>query len=161
VATEPGPDQTLEEFGRALADRVSAAVPGWVIGCVDARLPLSFPEREQVMARAEEAAQRAQREVARALHELLSADVDSQRSTPLAVVRAAVSYPTGVLSEARVPPVARDRFVSERFPDDPYGLTPASLQALDPALAEPAIAWGAAKAMAHRRRHGQPPSEFM
>ena len=160
MATEPGPDQTLEEFGRALADRVSSAVPGWVIGCVDARLPPSFPGREQVMARAEEAAQRAQREVARALHDLLSADVDAQRSTPLAVVRAAVSYPTGVLNEAGVPPVARDRFVSERFPGDPYGLTPASLAALDPALAEPAIAWGAAKAMAHRRRHGESPSEF-
>ena len=87
------------------------------------------------------------------------ADLDAQRSTPLAVVRAAVSYPTEVLRHARVPPVARDRFVSERFPHDPYGLTPASLAAMDPELGEPAIAWGAAKAMAHRRRHGGP-SEF-
>ena len=55
-----------------------------------------------------------------------------------------------------MPPVARDRFVSERFPDDPYGLTPASLQAVDPELGDAAIAWGAAKAMAHRRRHGTP-----
>ena len=85
--------------------------------------------------------------------------MDAQRSTPLAVVRGAVSYPTEVLRRAQVPPVPRDPFVSERFPDDPYGLTPASLQAMDPDLGELAIAWGAAKAMAHRRRHGGP-AEF-
>ena len=45
----------------------------------------------------------------------------------------------------------RDPFAEERFPDDPYGLTPASLAALDPALAEMARIWGAAKAMTHRR----------
>jgi hypothetical protein len=72
-------------------------------------------------------------------------------------VRGAVSYPTEVLREAGVAPVPRDPFVSERFPDDPYGLTPASLQTLRPDLGELAIAWGAAKAMAHRRRHQDPP----
>jgi hypothetical protein len=58
-----------------------------------------------------------------------------------------------VLARAGVAPSKRDRFETERFPDDPYGLTPGSLEALDPALAEPALTWGAAKAFAHRRRH--------
>ena len=62
-----------------------------------------------------------------------------------------------MLEAAGVPPVVRDPFAEERFPDDPYGLTPASLAAVDPALAEPALTWGAAKALAHRRRH-QPPT---
>jgi hypothetical protein len=40
------------------------------------------------------------------------------------------------------------------FPDDDYGLTPATLAALDPTLKDPALIWGVAKALAHRRRHG-------
>jgi hypothetical protein len=156
VVDEPGPDETLAALGEALAAHVSAAVPAWVVRCVETRLPPSAPGRASVMAQAEVAGLRARHEVAAELEVLLSADVDGQRSTPLAVVRGAVSYPTEVLRRAQVPPVTRDRFVTERFPDDPYGLTPASLQALDPALGDAAIAWGAAKAMAHRRRHGSP-----
>ena len=73
------------------------------------------------------------------------------------VVRAAVIYPTAVLRAAGVPAPGRDEFVIERFPDDDYGLTPVSLAALDPddpELVELALKWGAAKAMAHRYRHG-------
>lgn len=159
MVEEPDPDETLAELGQALAAMVSAAVPAWVLRCVDSRLAPSTPDRGAVMAQAEAAALEAQRDVAATLEELVSADVDGQRSTPLAVVRTAVSYPTEVLRRAGVPPVARDPFVTERFPDDPYGLTPASLQAMDPALGDVAIAWGAAKALAHRRRHGGP-SQF-
>ncbi len=150
------PDELLAELGAELAARVGAAMAGWVLRCVDSRLAPDTPDRDAVLARAAAAGERARRHVDVELRALLGADVDTQRSTPLAVVRAAVSYPTEVLRDARVPPVARDRFVSERFPDDPYGLTPASLQAVDPELGDAAIAWGAAKAMAHRRRHGTP-----
>jgi hypothetical protein len=153
---EPDPDEMLAELGAELADRVSAAVPGWVLHCVEGLLPPTAPGRDRVLARAREAGRLAQRDVAEKLQVLLAADVDAQRSTPLAVVREAVAYPTAVLEEAQVSPRARDPFVSERFPDDPYGLTPASLAAMDPELREPAIAWGAAKAMAHRRRHRPP-----
>ena len=72
---------------------------------------------------------------------------------PWRCVRAAVAYPTAVLRAAGVSPVARDAFDEARFPDDDYGLAPASLGALDPALTDPARAWGAAKAMAHKARH--------
>jgi hypothetical protein len=152
VAVEPDPDTILAELGAALAAQVTAAVPDWVVRCVDARVPAG-PDRERVMAAAEAAGLEARREVAANLRSLLAADVDAQRSTPLEVVRAAVAFPTQVLRDALVPPVPRDRFVVERFPDDPYGLTPTSLQAMDPKLGEPAIAWGAAKALAHRQRH--------
>jgi hypothetical protein len=159
VVVDPEYDKTLADIGRELAARVSEAVPAWVERTVEALLPDDAPERDGVMERARAAGRRAEEDVAAKLGALLAADVDAQRTTPLAVVRAAVSYPTEVLRDAGVAPVSRDPFVSERFPDDPYGLTPASLQALAPELGELAIAWGAAKAMAHRRRHGGP-SEF-
>jgi hypothetical protein len=152
-------DVALARLGAELADRVVAAVPGWVTRCVEGALPVTHPERDAVLARAEVAATRAQQVVADALGALVGADVDAQRTTPLAVVRSVVSYPTEVLRRAAVPPVPRDRFASERFPEDLYGLTPATLQALDPGLGDVALAWGAAKAMAHRRRHGGP-AEF-
>jgi hypothetical protein len=150
------PDDTLAELGEALAARVSAAVPAWVVRCVEERLPVSAPDRASVLARAAAAGELARQDVAGKLRALLGADVDAQRTTPLAVIRGAVSYPTEVLRQAQVPPVGRDPFVAERFPDDPYGLTPASLRAVDADLVEPAIVWGAAKAMAHRRRHEGP-----
>lgn len=156
MVDERDPDDTLLELGEALATKVSAAVPAWVVRCVEARLSPSVPGRDSIMAQAVVAGERARLEVAGKLRTLLAADVDAQPSTPLAVVRAAVSYPTEVLRRAQVPPGPRDPFVTERFPDDPYGLTPASLQAMDPGLGEPAIAWGAAKAIAHRRRHRGP-----
>lgn len=148
------PDRLLADVGALLAERVAAAVPGWVVRCVDGVLPAGAPDRRAVLAQAEAAGHRAGDEVGDALRALLGADVDSQHSTPLAVLRAAADHPTAVLRAAGVPPVERDRFAQERFPSDVYALTPASLAAVDPALAEPAIAWGAAKAMAHRRRHG-------
>ncbi len=154
---EPDPDEALARLGAELADRVVAAVPGWVTRCVEGALAVTHPERDAVLARAELAAGRAQQVVADALGSLVRADVDAQRTTPLAVVRSVVPYPTEVLREAGVPPAPRGRFESERFPEDLYGLTPATLQALDPGLGDLALAWGAAKAVAHRRRHGGPP----
>ena len=156
MAVEPDPDTVLADIGAELAARVTAAVPDWVVRCVESRLPPSARDRDAVLAEAEAAGRDAQRDVAGKLRVLLAADVDAQRSTPLEIVRAAVAHPTRVLRAAGVDPIPRDGFAEERFPDDPYGLTPASLPAMDPALREPALAWGAAKAMAHRRRHEGP-----
>jgi len=156
VVAAQDPDALLAELGTELAARVAAALPGWVLRCVDSSLPADTPDRDQVLARAEATGLRARREVEPRLMALLGSDVDNQGSTPLTVAREAVSYPTEVLRGARVPPVPRDPFVSARFPDDPYGLSPASLRAVDPDLGELSIAWGAAKAMAHRQRHGTP-----
>ncbi len=87
---------------------------------------------------------------------LLEADIDDQRTTPLALLRTAVRYPTEVLWAAGVPAGARDRFVEEAFPDDIYGLSPASFAEVDPGLADVGISWGAAKAFEHKRRHRPP-----
>jgi hypothetical protein len=50
--------------------------------------------------------------------------------------------------------VEREAFAEASFPDDTYDLTPATFADVDPALVEPAIQWGAAKAFVHKRRHG-------
>jgi hypothetical protein len=90
------------------------------------------------------------------LRVLLSADVDQQRTNPLSLFRDATSGITAMLSGLGVAPAGRDRFALERFPDDHYGLVPATWSDIDPALQEPGIAWGAWKAMTvlQRRRHG-------
>lgn len=132
-----------------LASAVEAALPGWVVRCVT-RLAPGAGER----AAAEAAGQRAGVEVGAAVRALLLTDVDAQRTTPLALLRDAVRYPTAVLAEAGVPPVARDPFAVERFPDDVYDLTPASFADVEPGLGELGIRWGASKAWEHKQRHG-------
>lgn len=147
----------LAAYAVALADGIDAALPGWVTASV-ARICTAYygTVPEAVGAAAEEAADRAQREIAPAVRGLLATDPDQQSTTPLALVRGAVRYPTEVLRGAGVPPVQRDAFTERAFPADLYDLSPAALADLDPALADPGLAWGAAKAFVHRRRHRTP-----
>jgi hypothetical protein len=135
---------------RALADAIEAALPGWVERSVARRLP---DADATVRAASEAAGRRAQAEVGREVRVLLELDVDQQRTTPLTILRSAVRYPTEVLRDASVPPVARDREQVRLFPDDVYDLAPASFADVDPALHELGIAWGAAKAFTHLQRH--------
>ena len=107
----------------------------------------------EVLEAAREAGLRARAEVGGAVRTLLEADIDAQRTTPLALLRSAVRYPTGILREAGVPPVERDPMQIRLLPDDLYDLSPASFADVDPSLAEPGMVWGAAKAFAHRQRH--------
>jgi hypothetical protein len=102
---------------------------------------------------AEAAGEQAAASLSGPLRELLIADVDEQWTTPLALVRLLVGFATAVLEKAGVPAVQRDEFQVTRFPDDEYGLTPASLSSLGEEVANLALVWGAAKAVAHRQRH--------
>ena len=144
----------IEDHARALADAIDAVLPAWVERCVRARLG-SVPR--DVAAAAEEAGQRARREVGAAVRDLVLRDVDEQRGNPLALLRTAVRYPTEVLHGAGAPIVERDKFSRERFPDDVYDLTPANWSDVDPSLQELGIAWGAAKAFEHKQRHRPKP----
>jgi hypothetical protein len=145
----------MDEPADALLVGVDAALGGWVERCVRERAEAWSPA---LAAELSDAARRAG-EAARAatvprLRALLAADVDEQKETPLTLIRAAVRFPTQVLEAAGVPPVERDGFAVRAFPSDVYGLSPASLAEVDPALAELGFAWGAWKVIAHRRRHG-------
>ena len=108
------------------------------------------------MMAAADAGQRAADEVGEAVRRLLERDVDDQGTTPLSLLRGAVRYPSAVLEDAGVPPVGRDEVQEALFPEDRYDLAPATFADVDPSLAEPGLVWGAAKAFAHRQRHGNP-----
>ena len=145
---------SLEQLSADLADAIERALPGWVLGCVDRIMKAwagSTPDA--VQAEAHLAARAARDEVGPVVRGLLALDIDEQTATPLTILREAVVYPTVVLLGAGVPPVRRDDYSVERFPEDIYDLTPANFADIDPALAELGLAWGAAKAWTHRRRH--------
>ncbi len=154
-------DSDLLGLGSQLADCVIAAVPDWVARVIEERFgdwvrasgEGALEAQPDIARLAHDAGVRAQVAVAEPLRAMLSADIDEQRTTPLALVRPLVAFATEVLSEVGVPPVVRDEFAESRFPDDEYGLTPASLAVLGDRVGEMALTWGAAKAMAHRRRH--------
>lgn len=152
-----GPDQVLDELSARLAASVEGVVGAWVERSVRRRLGewTAAPDPGWMRA-ASEAGDRAAREVGADLRRLLALDVDQQWTSPLAVLRRAVRFPTEVLAEAGVPPVVRDAYDEERFPDDPYDLAPRALADLDPTLQELGLAWGAAKAQAHLARHRAP-----
>lgn len=133
----------IEDHAKALADKVDEVLPSWMERCVRRHLPDG--DASDAVAHAPE--------VAAAVRALLMADVDAQATTPLALLRDAVRYPTAVLRGAGVAPVERDEFHRERFPDDLYDLTPSSFADIDPELADLGVAWGAAKAFTHKQRH--------
>ncbi len=88
-----------------------------------------------------------------AMRQLLSTDVDDQRTNPLSLFRAAVTGPTKLLASAGVPIPPSDPFAQRAFPDDPYRLGPATWSDVDQRLHEPGLRWGAWKAMTVMRRH--------
>jgi hypothetical protein len=159
-----GPDDAedaaaLARHATALADGIERALPGWVERSV-ARVLIAYRGRVEPAeaAAAVQAGDAAARELGPGIRALLLTDVDEQRTGPLALARRAVAYPTAVLREAGVPPVVRDEFTERQFPDDLYDLAPATFADLDPALHEPGLTWGAAKAhvvLARRRREGR------
>ena len=147
----------LEEHARALADGIDAGLPRWVERSVERLLVAHRGAADpMVMAAARDAGERARADVGARVRALLDADIDDQHTNPMSILRQAVRYPTEVLLQAGVPPVRRDRFALERFPDDYYDITPASFADIDPSLFDHGVAWGAAKAWAHKQRHGGP-----
>lgn len=144
----------LTAYAVALADGIEAALPRWVERSVDRVYGAwAGPPPPSVADAARRAGAAAAAAIGPQVRELLGADIDAQWTTPLTLVRRAVPLASAVLEAAGVPPVERDAVAEAMFPEDVYGLTPASFGDLDPSLADPGLAWGAAKAWAHRRRH--------
>lgn len=140
----------LDEAGAAIVAGVAVALPAWVEGRVawiaDAWGRLGPDERAELDARARVAGAAATTRVVDELTRLFATDAADQRSTPLEVVRSATREVGAVLAAAGIPPVERDEFLERSFPDDPYGVTPASLADLgDPDLGPRQLAWGLAK----------------
>jgi hypothetical protein len=141
------------------ADELAAALDGAIAPWVErsvVRLVTAYRGEvpPDVLASARDAGRRARAEVGSELRDFLALDVARQATNPLAILRAAVRYPTAVLRDAGVPPVRRDEFKEQAFPDDVYDLAPATWKDVGPALQEPGIVWGAwkAKTVLDRRR---------
>lgn len=77
--------------------------------------------------------------------ELAETDIDRQRTTPLSIFRAACEPVADFLRARSVPPVAAEGV-------DPYGIHPAQLADIGPAVHEAGMMWGAAKAAVHLQR---------
>jgi hypothetical protein len=146
--TTPAEEARLLEAAENLAAAVDAALPGWVERSVRRFAPGA--DAGTIDAAGREAVE----DVGASVRSLLSQDVEAQTANPLALLRRAVRYPTEVLAAAGVAPVDRSEFDRQAFPDDPYGLTPATWSDIDPALHDPGLVWGAAKAyvLLNRRR---------
>jgi hypothetical protein len=156
---EPSDDDRLAAYAAALADGIEAALPGWVEAQV-ARIMVAWSGAvpDDVRAEAGRAGRAARDELGPQVRALLALDIDDQRSNPMTIVRTAAAYPTAVLRSVGVPPVERDASAAAQFPDDDYDLVPTRFADLDPALHEPGLHWGAAKAHVHlqrRRREGR------
>jgi len=140
-------DAVLAAQGARLADAVAAALPPWVEQALRSRVPEVGDAVVAVVTAAVEA------EVLDDLRDLLARDVDEQSQSPLAVVRRAAATVGGALDALGVPRPTRDDQQRSLFPDDAHDLVPASFADLSDDAGQAGIAWGAAKAFVHRRRH--------
>jgi hypothetical protein len=141
---------------RELLDVLDAVVPSWLRRCVERAVTAAGRDVAELESALTEMVDREAPRIVAQLEQLLMTDVDEQRSNPLSVLRAAIAAPTALLEAYGVPALARDRFASESFPDDVYGLGPATWSDVDDRLAEPGVVWGAWKAMTVlRRRRGE------
>lgn len=148
-------DGEMASLAADLGAAVEAALPGWVERSIERIHGLwAGPPGPELRESAARAGERAAAEVGAEVRRLLAADIDEQWTNPLTLLRRAVSYPTAVLRAVGVPPIVREPFDEEHFPDDDYGLTPVTFADVDPSLHELGLVWGAMKARAHLRRHG-------
>jgi len=145
---------TWRGIGLRLRDEVLAALPGWLHRQVRETLDRQAIEHPPDLAETiADAADRASRFVGPRLTELVNADPDEARGTPLSVLRGALRFPTEVLDAAGASPVRRDDMARWSVPEDRYDLCPANLGDLSPEAFELGIAWGAGKAHIHLQRH--------
>jgi hypothetical protein len=146
-------ERALATYGDELVRAIEAAIGDWVESCVrsvlDAQDRLVGAETATLI---DAARGQATREVITELRAVFALDVDEQRTNPLAILRAAVRYPTQVLRSAGAQPVARDEFDKRSFPDDEFALTPAAFADFGPTVHDAGIMWGAAKAHVHLQR---------
>lgn len=141
----------LADYARGLAEATDAELDGWIRRSVADRAPADVApaDLEQVTATAIAAARS---HVLPRLRILLAADIAEQRTGPLDMLRSAVRFATAALDELGARPVERGEFEERTFPDDRFDLSPASFADVAPALHEPGLLWGAAKAHVHLRR---------
>ena len=136
----------VDDYSARLLQSVTAVAGPWAARLVDERLTTNgllglVPEESRLSAVTE-----TERLAIKGLRELLELDAEQQRTNPLAVLRAATAPIGRFLASVGATPVERDEFDQRSFPDDVYGLAPATWADIDASLLEPGIEWGAWKA---------------
>lgn len=136
----------MDDYSARLLQCVTLVAGTWAARLVDERLAA-----DGLTGRVSEESRRAavsetERLAIEGLRDLLELDADLQRTNPLTVLRSATAPLGRFLASAGVTPVERDEFDRRSFPDDVYGLAPATWADIDASLLEPGIEWGAWKA---------------
>lgn len=146
-------EAAMAAYAANLVDAVDAALGPWIRAAVTSRYPGAVPQ--EVENDIELAGIDARSVIGNDLRRLLALDIDEQWTNPLSVIRAAAMYPTTILANAGAAVVQRDETARRLHPDDLYDLVPSSFGDLGPAVHEPGLVWGAAKAHLHLRRRKQ------
>lgn len=148
----------MDDYSDRLLRNVTAVVVPWATRLVDERLAsdglidgVSREARRSSVAEAERLA-------VDGLTELLTLDAEQQRTNPLTVLRSATVPLSRFLASVGATPIARDEFDRRSFPDDVFGLAPATWADIDPSLVEPGLEWGAWKAATIISRRRTEPS---
>ena len=145
----------LEPYSQALFDAVLGAIPVWIARRIH-EIVQAAPsgDKDAVAAQLASVTQQTQEFVREHLQQLLSEDVDAQRSNPLHILRRSTAIATEVLQSAQIPPVHRDEFYKSALPDDVYAIGPHTWRDLSEEVHEVGITWGAWKAatVIQRRR---------
>lgn len=152
MTTDVQPADDVPEPARLLLDAAARSAPGWLRRVTIAAasrggvtVPADDPELADVIGASVG-------RLLRDLADLLGTDVDDQHTNPLSLFRQAVDGPTSFLRARGARPPGVDPFAADHFPDDVFGLGPATWSDVDPELHEPGITWGAWKAMTILRR---------
>ncbi len=149
----------LEPYPQELFDAVMEAIPGWVQGRI---VEIAAAEHgtcpDALLASLSDIGSATADIVANDLAQLLSTDVDAQKTNPLQVLRSATSVATDALQAAQVTPVRRDEFEVRAMPNDVYAIGPLTWRDLGESVHEAGITWGAWKAavvLSRRRDEGK------
>ena len=144
----PGPEQVLRDAGLALGEAILDVLPSWAERVSTLLAGASFAEPGRRAGGTMVTA------LAPALAALLAADVDAQRTTPLALLRGSMGPLSEVLRSGGVGRATRDELDRAMAPGDEFGVAPRTWADLGEEVHEAGIRWGVAKAFAHRARHG-------
>ena len=149
---DPQSEAKLIEISNTLAELLQHHIGPWIVRAIEQRATEAAVVTDELLAEAERAGAAATTDIGGRIGDLLATDIDQQTSTPLALLRLAISYATAVLAEHEVPAPERPAFETDAFPDDTYGLSPANFADVHEDLRVPGLEWGAAKAYVHLKR---------
>ncbi len=143
--------ELLASHARALLDALRINVERWAVNSLVSRSPADAHKRVQECA--DRISEQVRNSVLPDLASLLGADIDHQWTSPLEIVRTLVGPITSELQSLNVPAPKRDASSVALHPDDLYNIAPATFADVHPSLHDLGLAWGAAKAHVHLRRH--------